>query len=103
MSKIQVAHHFMYLILAAYLGQEQIPPNFYTRSFKKTLQNFQGIEKNLKVILDIQKNNPHAEETRKEIVTLMEQFITLDQEPIIQDMLNRVDAFKRTFLSKKEE
>ena len=103
MSKIQVAHHFMYLILAAYLGQEQIPPNFYTRSFKKTLQNFQGIEKNLNVILDIQKNNPHAEETRKEIVALMEQFITLDQEPIIQDMLNRVDAFKRTFLSKKEE
>ena len=39
MSKIQVAHHFMYLTLAAYLSQDQITPNFYTRSFKKTLQS----------------------------------------------------------------
>jgi len=103
MSKIQVAHHFMYLVLAAYLGQEPIPPNFYTRSFRKTLQNFQGIIKNLTVILDIQKNNPQAEETRKELAALMEQFITLNQNSKIQDLLNRIDAFTKTFLNKKED
>lgn len=103
MSKIQVAHHFMYLILVGYLSQDQIPPNFYTRSFRKTLQNFQAIEKNLNVILEIQKHNPHAEEIRNEIVAFMEQFISLDQESKIQDLLQRIDAFKNTFLSKNED
>lgn len=102
MSKLQVAHHFIYLILASYLGQHPISPNFYTRSFKKTLQTFLGIERNLNTILDIQKNNPNAEITRKEIISLMEHFISLDPSKI-QELLSRIDAFKSAYLDKKEE
>jgi len=102
MSKLQVAHHFIYLILASYLGQHPISPNFYTRSFKKTLQTFLGIEKNLNTILDIQKNNPHAEVTRKEIISLMEHFISLDASKI-QELLSRIEAFKSEYLNKKGE
>ena len=102
MSKLQVAHHFIYLILASYLGQHPIPPNFFTRSFKKTLQSFMGIEKNLTTILDIQMENPHAELTRKEINSLMEHFTSLDASKI-QELLSRIDAFKKEYLNKKGE
>jgi len=102
MSKLQVAHHFIYLILASYLGQHPISPNFYTRSFKKTLQSFLGIERNLTTILDIQKNNPNAEMTRKEISSLMEHFISLDASKI-QELLSRIIAFKTEYLNKKGE
>ncbi|MDD1777607.1 MAG: prephenate dehydrogenase/arogenate dehydrogenase family protein [Candidatus Helarchaeota archaeon] len=102
MSKLQVAHHFIYLILASYLGQHPISPNFYTRSFKRTLQTFIGIEKDMNAILEIQKENPHAELTRKEISSLMEHFTSLDTSKI-QELLSQIDAFKKEYLNKKGE
>jgi chorismate mutase / prephenate dehydrogenase len=102
MSKLQVAHHFIYLILASYLSQHPISPNFYTRSFKKTLQTFLGIERNLNTILDIQKNNPNAELTRKEISSLMQHFVSLDDSKI-QELLSKINAFKTEYLNKKGE
>ncbi len=61
-----------------------------------------GIEKNLQTILEIQKENPHAELTRKEISSLMEHFISFDTSKI-QELLSRIDAFKKEYLNKKEK
>ncbi|NVM54414.1 MAG: prephenate dehydrogenase/arogenate dehydrogenase family protein [Candidatus Helarchaeota archaeon] len=98
MSKIQVAHHFIYLMLASYLSDSQISPKFFTRSFRKTLQNFIGIEKNLDAILEIQKLNPHAQTTRKEFVSLMEKFISLDHEKNMKELLGNIQTFKEKYL-----
>lgn len=99
MSKMQVAHHFIYLMLASYMSDSQISPEFFTRSFKKTLQNFTGIEKNLDGILEIQKNNPHAKSTRKKFVLMMEKFVSLDQEEKLKELLDSIKAFKEKYLS----
>ncbi len=101
MSKIQVAHHFVHLLLAAYLSESSIPPKFFTRSFKKTLSNFQGIEANLKAILEIQESNPHAEKTRTEIAALVDTLITIDKEKLSQ-LTQKIQIFKQHYLEKKE-
>ncbi len=101
MSKIQVAHHFMYLALAAYLSDTQIAPHFFTRSFKETLKNFESIEKNLSVILEIQHTNPYAESTREEISSLIQDLIALKQATKIKELLDKVERFKRTYFLKK--
>ena len=101
MSKIQVAHHFMYLILASYLSDTPIPPSFFTRSFKKTLANFQGIEKNLNAILEIQQANPYGKKTRTEIKSLVEKFISLN-EAEINELMQQIKAFKKDYIIKNE-
>ena len=100
MSKIQVAHHFMYLLLGSYLSDSQISQKFFTRSFRKTLENFRGIESNLPAIMEIQETNPLAESTRKEISLLVNDLVSLDQEKI-EALIEKIEIFKRTYLLKK--
>lgn len=102
MSKIQVAHHFIYLLLAVYMNDTQISPNFFTRSFRKTLKSFEGIEKNLKAVLEVQKANPHAKTTRKELLSLVEKLISLDDEQKLQELQNKIESFKKNYLQKRE-
>jgi prephenate dehydrogenase len=102
MGKIQVAHHFLYLMLASYLSNNEIPPAFFTRSFQKTLDNFKGIEKNLNAIIEIQEHNPHADATRKEFISLMEQFISFEPQSKLEELLKKIAIFKHIYLIKKE-
>lgn len=100
MSKVQVAHHFIYLLLAFYLGDIQIPPNFFTRSFRKTLERFKGIATNLNTVLEIQKANPHAKTTRKELSSIIEQFVSFDDETKLKELQNKIESFKKNYLQK---
>ncbi|MFX1296231.1 MAG: prephenate dehydrogenase/arogenate dehydrogenase family protein [Promethearchaeota archaeon] len=101
MSKIQVAHHFIYLLLASYLNDTQISPKFFTHSFQKTLETFRRIEKNLPAIMEIQQENPYAESTRKEINLITQKLISLDPEKI-HKLLSKIEMFKKIYLLKKE-
>ena len=102
MSKTQVAHHFIYLMLAAFFSETEITPEFFTRSFRKTLENFSGIEKNLPAILEIQRHNPHANVTRQEFANLIQAFIELDDDTKITELLSKIKAFKKTYLGENE-
>ncbi len=97
MSKIQVAHHLIYLLLASYLSDSKISQNFFTRSLRKTLENFKGIERNLSAILEIQLKNPHATPTREAMSVLLEDLINLDAEKI-KTLQSRIARFKNNYL-----
>jgi prephenate dehydrogenase len=102
MSKIQVAHHFMYLLLGSYLSDSKISQKFFTRSFRRTLENFRGIESNLPAIMEIQQANPLAKSTRKEMSMLLNELISLDQEKI-NEIIKKIEIFKKNYLLKKEK
>lgn len=102
MSKIQVAHHAIYLLLACYLNDWETSAKFFTRSFIKTLKNFKGIEKNLNVILEIQKFNPFANSTREELLLTLKTLLSLENEAEISNLLGKLSKFKTHFIEKIE-
>jgi len=65
MAVVQVLHHFSYLCLASCISQLVADMRFCTRSFEETLRTLRRINRNLGVILSIQRENPFAAEVRK--------------------------------------
>ncbi|MHA1266762.1 MAG: prephenate dehydrogenase/arogenate dehydrogenase family protein [Candidatus Helarchaeota archaeon] len=102
MSKIQVAHHFIYLLLATYLSDTPISSNFFTRSFKNTLQNLQKILQNLAAILEIQKFNPYAKSTREELLSTVQELLSLENDTIKKKLLEKIELFKKNYFKKNK-
>ncbi len=77
MSVMQVLHHFSYFCLASALAsyKEELESDFYTRSFKKTKEFFVNLQKNLEVLLAIQRTNPRGEEIRNNYANLVERLV----------------------------
>jgi prephenate dehydrogenase len=65
MAVVQVLHHFSYLCLASSVSQLGIDMRFCTRSLERTLRILRRLNRDLGVILSIQRENPFAAEVRK--------------------------------------
>ncbi|MFX1453083.1 MAG: prephenate dehydrogenase/arogenate dehydrogenase family protein [Promethearchaeota archaeon] len=78
MSKIQSLFHFTIICMVIAMTKSNIEPNFYTRSFKMIIPNLKNLKNNLKVILEIQKNNPFSQKERKYFAKLVHEISNLD-------------------------
>jgi len=80
MGNVQVIHHFSYLCLGVYLSENFVPKEFFTRSYKKTVDSFKNYEQNLKIMIEIQKLNPYSRMVRKKFAELVNELAELPEE-----------------------
>lgn len=78
MSNVQVIHHFSYLCLGVYLAQNPVSKEFFTRSYKKTIDSFKNYEDNLDIMTEIQKLNPYTKKVRNKFINLIEKLSKMD-------------------------
>ena len=91
MAAYQVIHHYSLISLSATLEDQlhnsALDPKFYTRSFRSTLQLLQKLNKNIHVILEIQKFNPEAKKARKKFLATAYQLSEINDKSV--EKINR--------------
>jgi prephenate dehydrogenase len=75
MGAVQALHHFSYLCLEEALKKESIPEEFYTHSFKRTLEFLKIFDRNREVVIEIQKMNPNAKKRRKDFAKVVKKMV----------------------------
>lgn len=86
MAAYQVIHHYSLISLSVALEDQlhnsALDPKFYTRSYRSTLQLLQKLNKNIQVILEIQKLNPEANKARKKFLMTAYQLSEITDESV---------------------
>ncbi|MHA1271709.1 MAG: prephenate dehydrogenase/arogenate dehydrogenase family protein [Candidatus Helarchaeota archaeon] len=96
MGNVQVIHHFSYLCLGIYLAENTVPKEFFTRSFKKTVDSFKNYETNLKIMVEIQKLNPFTKSVREKFANLVAELSKLPDDEFESKIIN---GFKKLYQS----
>ncbi|MHA1312049.1 MAG: prephenate dehydrogenase/arogenate dehydrogenase family protein [Candidatus Helarchaeota archaeon] len=96
MSNVQVIHHFSYLCLGVFLSLNPVQPQFFTRSYKKTIDSFKNYQNNLSIMLDIQKLNPYSKSIRQKFSDLVSELAQLPPNKLESRVY---DAFSKFFKS----
>ncbi|MBD3227979.1 MAG: prephenate dehydrogenase/arogenate dehydrogenase family protein [Candidatus Lokiarchaeota archaeon] len=97
MSNVQVIHHFSYLCLGVFLAKNPISSDFFTRSYKKTIDSFKNYEDNLNIMVEIQKLNPYTDEVRKQFLDLVENMSKIDHQEFKKVIFESFSKLQETY------
>ena len=97
MGNVQVIHHFSYLCLGVYLAENPVSRQFFTRSYKKTVDSFKNYEDNLEIMLEIQRLNPNSDEVRKKFLSLVKSLTELEYDEFKKKINDSFEKLSKTY------